>query len=165
MAWDIQTLFRRYAGELTGSLRRGGMSDDMASDITQDAFLRMMTAKPGGEAHNPRAYLYRIARNLVIDHERRGRTVTIQHIGDQALHQIADPAPGAETIIYDRQRIRIVIRTLAELPERTQLAFRLHRLDGLSNAEIGQRIGLSTTQTWILIRDAYRHIRDRLRDV
>ena len=164
MAWDIQTLFKR-SGELTGSLRRGGMSDDLASDITQDAFLRMMTAKPHDETHNPRAYLYRIARNLVIDHERRGRAVTMQYIGDEALHQIADPAPGVETVIYDRQRLRIVVHTLAELPARTQLAFRLHRLDGLSNAEIGQRIGLSTTQTWTLIRDAYRHIRDRLRDV
>ncbi|MBK4217681.1 sigma-70 family RNA polymerase sigma factor [Paracoccus caeni] len=165
MAWDVQNLFRRYAGELNGSLRRRGMSDDLASDITQDAFLRMLTARPRDEADSPRAYLYRIARNLVIDHERRRRFVGMHQIGDDALHQIADPAPGAETIIYDRQRLRIVVKALADLPERSRIAFELHRLEGLTNAEIGQRIGLSTTQTWTLIRDAYRHIRDRLRDV
>lgn len=165
MAWDIQNLFRRYAGELTGALRRRGMSDDLAADITQDAFLRMLGSAPRDDDGNPRAYLYKVARNLVIDHERRSRRVVIHHVADEMLHQIADPAPSAETVIYDRQRIGIVAAALAELPARTRLAFELHRLDGLSNAEVGQRIGLSTTQSWSLIRDAYRHIRKRLRDI
>lgn len=165
MAWDVQNLFRNYAGELTGSLRRRGMSEDSALDITQDAFLRLLTARPRGDADNPRAYLYKIARNLMIDQERRQRGQPVQQLDDAALHQIADPTPGAETVIYDRQRLKVVVKALADLPPRTQLAFELHRLEEMSNAQIGQRIGLSTTQTWTLIRDAYRQIRDRLRDV
>lgn len=165
LAWDMHELFRRHARELTRSLRRRGVSPDTAADITQDAFVRMLTAGPDRDIDNPRAYLYRVSRNLVVDYARRERAAPIVPISEEALLSVADSTPSAETALYDRQRLRISEAALAELPERTRAAFRMHRLDGLTIAEVGERIGLSTTQTWTLIRDAYRHVRHRLKDI
>lgn len=165
MAWDIHELFRRHARELTRSLRRRGVAADAAADITQDAFVRMLAIAPDHDIDNPRAYLYRVSRNLVVDYARRERAAPIVAVSDEVFASVADPSPSAETALYDRQRLRISEEALAELPERTRAAFRLHRLDGLTIAEVGERIGLSTTQTWALIHHAYRHVRRRLKDI
>ena len=165
MTWDLQSLFRLHAGELARFLRRRGASEDMAADLTQDTFLRLLSAKPAEQSENARAYLFRISRNLLIDHQRRLRAAPFQEAGEETVLGVADPLPSAETAIYDRQRLAIVAAALAELPERKRKAFLLHRLAERTLAEIGPEVGLSTTQTWTVIRDAYRHIRRRLKDV
>jgi RNA polymerase sigma-70 factor (ECF subfamily) len=54
--------------------------------------------------------------------------------------------------------VKLMEAALAELPERTRKAFELHRLDERTISDIAQELGLSTTRTWTLIREAYRHI-------
>jgi RNA polymerase sigma-70 factor (ECF subfamily) len=166
MTWDIQELFRQYAAEITRSLRRRGHSVETAADLTQDAFVRLLGAaqRRPAEADNPRAYLHQVARNLAVDLQRRERLMPRSELSEIALNAIADPSPSAETVVYDRQRLAIVELALAELPERTRHAFELHRLGEKTLAEVGVEIGLSTTRTWGLIREAYRHIRARLHD-
>lgn len=160
MSWDIQSLFRRHAKEITRALRRRGLNEETAADITQDTFLRVLAAPPqdGTANHNPRAYLHQVSRNLSINHLQRNRRAEMIDVADEILLQIADPAPSPEVVIYDRQRLRLVETALSELPERTRVAFERHRLGGQTITEIGQELGLSTTRTWALIREAYRHI-------
>lgn len=165
MAWDVHNLFRRHARELAGSLRRRGLSEETAADLTQDTFVRLMSANPRGNQNNPRAYLFKISRNLVIDHHRREHAAPVDHLPDAELTAIADPRPSAEVALYDKQRLALSDAALAELPERTRRAFELYRLEDLTIAEVAERIGLSTTRTWALIRDAYRHVRSRLQDL
>jgi RNA polymerase sigma factor (sigma-70 family) len=163
--WDVQGLFRRHAGEISHSLRRRGLSEDTAADLTQDTFVRLITVKSVPQANNPRAYLFQIARNLLFDHFRREKSSPIHPAPEEIILSVMDPSPSAETIVYDKQRLEISERALSELPERTRLAFELHRVEGLTIAETGERIGLSTTQTWTLVRDAYRHVRERLQGI
>lgn len=160
MSWDIQSLFRRHAKEITRALRRRGLNEETAADITQDTFLRVLASPPqdGTLNHNPRAYLHQVSRNLSINHVQRLRRSGMVEVDDDALMQVADPTPSPEVVLYDRQRLRQVEAALAELPERTRLAFERHRLGGQTIAAIGQELGLSTTRTWALIREAYRHI-------
>lgn len=165
MAWDVHDLFGRHAKELRSFLRNRGMTDDSAADLTQDNFVRLMTAKPTGQQHNPRAYLFRIARNLLIDHGRRESSSPFSHVSEVTVQAVADPKPSAETIVYDKQRLALSDQALAELPERTRRAFELYRLEEMTIAEVAEKIGLSTTRTWSLIREAYRHVRARLKDV
>ena len=164
LSWDLHKLFHRHAAELVRVLTRRGHSPETAADITQDAFVRLLTAQPAnvGLAANPRAYLFAITRNLSIDLARRDRIAPNVELTDEMAERIVDPSPLPETIVYDKQRLAATQRAIAELPERTRLAFELHRLDELTIAEVAVRIGLSTSRTWSLIRDAYKHIRLRL---
>lgn len=160
MSWDIQSLFRRHAKEITRALRRRGLNAETAADITQDTFLRVLASPPedGTLNHNPRAYLHQVSRHLSINHVERVRRSAMIDISDEIWTQIADPAPSPEVVVFDRQRLRQVEAALAELPERTRIAFERHRLGDQTIAAIGQELGLSTTRTWALIREAYRHI-------
>lgn len=164
MSWDIHTLFRHHAKGIAKSLRRRGMDSETAADITQDTFLKVLTSPPSraAKSHNPKAYLYRAARNLGIDHNRHERLLVRVELSDEDFAAIADPSPSAETIVYDRQKLRLVEAALAELPRRVREAFELHRMGELTIVEVGKQLGMSTTRTWVLIRDAYEHIEDRL---
>ncbi len=162
MRWDLSRLFDRHGPEINRFLRRRGHNADVAADLTQDAFARLLTATPEGPLDNPRAYLHQVARNLSIDFNRRERRFVRADVTDEEFLAIADPHPLQEQQIYDRQRLAIVDRALGELPERTRLAFEAHRLGEKTIAEIAAEIGLSQTRTWTLIRDAYRHLRAHL---
>lgn len=160
MTWDLNDLFRKHAKGMARSLRHGGIKDDVAADLTQDTFLRVI-ARPPSEAaqnYNPKAYLYQAARNLGINHRRREALIQTVDLDDRELENVADPAPSAERIVHSKQRLTQTFEALGELPERTQQAFEMHRLGERTIAEIADELGVSTSRAWALIRDAYRHL-------
>lgn len=162
LSWDIQKLFRRHAAEITRSLRRRGLTREAAEDLMQDTFLRVMRNPPGEAApsHNPRAYLFRVSRNLSIDLARRDRLMPRDELDDAGWARIADPSPLAEHAVYERRRLQQVAEALAAMPPRTRAAFILYRLEGCTIREIAQRLEISPTRAWTLVQNAYRHLRD-----
>lgn len=157
MTWDLNSLFRHHAKGIATSLRRNGIRDDIAADITQDAFLRVLAKPPADTvaSHNPKAYLYQAARNLGINHRRREALIETVDI---AGVDIVDPTPSPERVVYSRQCLSQTFQALGELPERTRQAFEMHRLGERTTAEIAEELGISTTRAWSIIRDAYRHL-------
>lgn len=164
MTWDLAALFRSHAGDIARALRRRGLSDETAADLTQDTFVRVLIAPPRETAgkHNPAAYLFQVARNLGIDQQRRERLFARADLSLNELASIPDMAPSPEVAVYDRQRLELTRVALAELPERTRSAFEMHRIDELTIAEVAAELDLSISRTWSLIRDAYEHIDARL---
>ncbi len=164
LMWDLRRLFQRHAREIDRFLRRRGHSAETAAALTQDTFVRLMTAAPRAAEGNPRAYLHQVARNLSTDLYRRESLAPRADLSEEAFHNLPDAAPSAETKVYDRQRLLIVERALGELPTRTRRAFALHQLGEMTIAEVGEALGLSTSRTWTLIRQAYLHLRARLNE-
>jgi len=164
LSWDLHALFHRHAKDIVRSLRRRGLTAEDAADLTQDAFLRVLASPPseGALNHNPKAYLYRVSHNLTTNHQRRERLMPTVDASDEVVAQIADPVPGPETIVYTRQCLARTEAALAELPERTRRAFEMHRLGDRTIASVADELGLSTTRTWSLIREAYRHLLTRV---
>jgi len=167
VAWDISQLFRLHAGAIAAALRRRGANADVAEDITQDAFVRVIAAPPGDQAvgYNPRGYLFRVSYNLLIDLRRRERSLPMVGLDLDDLDRLPSSTPSAEAVVYDRQRLALTEKALNELPERTRRAFEMHRTEGLTIAEVGQRLGVSTSRAWGLIQEAYQHLRIRLKGV
>ncbi len=164
MSWDFHNLFVRHAREINRFLRRRGHSAETAADITQDTFLRVL-ASPPGEAranHNPKAYLYQVSRSLSVNHHRRENLIRTADLDEAAA--VADPAPTAEAVVYSRQCLAQTCKALAELPERTRLAFEMHRLGERTIQEVADELNVSTARAWVLIRNAYRHLLTRVDD-
>ena len=164
LSWDIQNLFLTHAKGIARSLKRRGMAEDTAADITQDTFLRVIAKPPvdGAQNHNPKAYLYRVSSNLRINHQKREALIETVALDDEEAANIADPAPSPERIVYSRQCLVQTHQALAELPDRTRQAFEMHRLGERTIAEVAEELGISTTRAWCLVRDAYRHLVGRV---
>ncbi|MDO9413616.1 MAG: sigma-70 family RNA polymerase sigma factor [Pseudolabrys sp.] len=139
--WDLQDLFRRHSRELNRFLQRRVSSPEVAADLTQELFLRLLTATPAAPVLDRRSYLFRAAGNLAINHRKRERLV--EFVADpDLLDRIADETPNAERALLSRQQLLIVAAALTEFPPVHREIFMLSRVDGLSHADIGRQLGL-----------------------
>jgi RNA polymerase sigma-70 factor (ECF subfamily) len=164
MSWDLHNLFRHHAKGIAKSLRRNGIREDVAADLTQDTFLRVIAKPPveGVQNYSPKAYLDRAARNLGINHQRREALIETVDLDHKDAVEITDPSPSPERVVYSRQCLVQTHHALGELPERTRQAFEMHRLGERTIAEVADELGISTTRAWSLIRDAYKHLVTRV---
>jgi RNA polymerase sigma factor (sigma-70 family) len=71
--------------------------------------------------------------------------------------------PPADEQIIGRERIRQLAEAVAGLPPQMQRAFRLHKLEGRSQAETAEAMGVSRKMIEAHIAAAIRHLTARLR--
>ncbi|MCC9626112.1 sigma-70 family RNA polymerase sigma factor [Thalassospira sp. MA62] len=136
---------------------------ESAADVVQDTYVRLAGAtEPEDAIDNPRAYVYRVAGNLAIDRMRRDNRISVHHEKDEQDQAIHDPTPGPEKIFLSREQIMLLDRALAELPEKPRAALLMFRVDGLSHAEIADRLGVSNSMVAKYIGRALKHCRDAL---
>ena len=118
-------------------------------DLLQDLYLKVAGIDVTAEVREPRAYLYRLASNLMMDRWRSGRRAAAR---DGAWRDIAhvsgptedlDDAPSAETVVAGRQRLARLMAALDALPDKTRAIFRLHKFYELSYAEVAQNLSVS----------------------
>jgi len=114
-------------------------SQETAQDICSETFLRCWkrykTTK--NTIENPQAFLYRIARNLVIDHYRQKGKVQI--IPTEAIPiPIIDPSQNIEEMAMLTSDVNTIRLTLAKLKDDYQNVLIWHYLDDLSISEIAK---------------------------
>lgn len=138
----------RYYRELLNFLSRSVRDRDTAADLAQESYARVLAAQQAGQSvHDPRALLYRTARNLVIDQHRRAdvRAETDEAVDAEAgLDGIAGPRSfEPDAILSSREGLAAIVATIDKLPPRCREAFILYKFDGLSYAEIAGKMGIS----------------------
>lgn len=113
---------------------------DEAEDVVQDVFVRVWRARTSWQADGSiRAYLHRIARNLVIDAGRHRRVR--EKGGDLPLRRRRTPTPAEEAIRGELQED--LERALSGLAPRRREAFVLVRLQGMTLKEAGDVMELT----------------------
>ncbi len=167
MAWDLHSLFRKHSKEIIRSLRRRGVAAETAADITQDAFVRLMSTQTSVEAiANPRAFLFQVSRNLSIDLERRQRVLPFVSNPDEVLGLVVDESPTPEQVLLSRQELAIVQAALDALPDGPREAFLARLVDGKTFDEIGRTLSISpqTASSYVLkVMMQLKHALDRAR--
>lgn len=159
--WDFQELFRRHRGELTRFLQRRGASPDMAADLTQETFLKLLSATPTGRVDNKRAYIFQTANNLLVDLGRRRRLVPFVEDSNAALQQLVDEAPSPERVVLSRQELALMQAALEQIPERPREVF-LARLEGRTFDEIGRSLGMPTQTAFSQMVKVMMHLKAAL---
>jgi RNA polymerase sigma-70 factor (ECF subfamily) len=135
------------------------LAPDEAQDLLQDLYVKLAAGTPG-PVGEPRAYLYRMAENLLLDRRRaasrrsgREQAWTAAQLGGSGD---ADDRPSAEQVLIGRERLAAVTRALAALPERTSQVFRRYRIDGIAQKEIAAELGISLSAVEKHLQKAYR---------
>jgi len=149
-AWD------RHERELRGFLVRQVGDPVLAEDLLQDVFLRALAQ--GSRFCNladTRAWLFRVARNRVVDHHRTQR--------DQVPvpEQLADEVEVPEAVAG---LAACLPRALAELPPEDADAIRRCDLDGMTQAEYARALGLSLPAAKSRVQRARRRLKAHLKD-
>ncbi|MEZ5362067.1 MAG: sigma-70 family RNA polymerase sigma factor [Bryobacterales bacterium] len=137
-AWETEELFAGNRDGLMRYLRRHLDDVSVAEDIAQESFIRFFQARSQGEEiDQPRAWLYRVAHNLLVDYSRKKRPDLLDEDGWLRLE-------GAASASSHGIEARAAVATLPwyKLTNGEIQCLRL-RSEGLKFREIGEVLGLS----------------------
>jgi RNA polymerase sigma-70 factor (ECF subfamily) len=140
-AHDLDALYRTQAPRLFRFFSRKAGGDD-ATDLVNEAFVRLLgiERRLAGAVERPAAYLSRIAANLLKDRARIARRANAGHVPfDETVHGGAD----TEFLHDGRETLRRLNDAVARLRPRTREIFLLHRVEGLTYAQIADEVGMS----------------------
>lgn len=158
---DLDALFRLYHRELNRFAYRKLGDREAAADIVQDAFVRYLAADFDGRDKqapaSPRFFLWRIVGNLTIDLTRRDRRRGRHAALDEMAEHLVDPSPMPDRRLESRQDLQAVTRVLEALPDKCRAALLLNRIEGLSHAQIAERLGVSPSMVSKYIMTALLH--------
>jgi RNA polymerase sigma-70 factor (ECF subfamily) len=147
-------LFRRYERRVWGFLLRRTGSPEQADDLFQETFLRLHrfrdTFQPEGSFSH---WLFQIARNVVIDHVRRG--LRIRELSFPEELEPSTPA-DAELRTGTREELGILLRTLSD----EQLGILLAaKGEGVCYVEVAGQVGKSVAAVKQTASRALRRLR------
>jgi len=143
-----------YAFRLLGSR-------EAAEDVVQEAYIRFVSGPE--DTRHPRAYLFRVVRNLALNLRRRDhyeRRQLQQEVPDWGL-PAALPTPE-ETVRFG-EGVQRVMRVLSRLSEDQRVALRMHRIGGHSMKEIAAHLGVSERTAYRLAQTALAEVSLQLR--
>lgn len=140
--WFLRNILPHEQALRNWLARRQPLGLDL-DDIIQESYAILADLETVEDIRFPRAYLFQVARSVITRHVRRARVVSIRTMDDLADFDPADDYPSPERIAIDRDQLRRLAEAIASMPGRTQEAFVLRRVDGLSQREISARMAIS----------------------
>jgi len=112
-------------------------------DIIQETYARIVSLPSLDSIRQPRQYAIQTATSIIIDHVRHSRVISINSTGDLDHLDVVTPEPNPEEQLEFRQEIAEIAKALAALPEKCRETLILRRIEGLSQQETAQRLGIS----------------------
>ena len=152
----IDGIWKAYQAGLLGFIRRRVDSPAAAEDILQDVFVRVLTRIDTlADAGKIKGWLYRIARNAIIDHYRAsGKTGPLPE-------NIA--APQLDTSEQARRDIEgCVLPFIRNLPDKYREAVTLSEIEGLTHEQVAQRQGITLSGAKSRVQRGRAMIKDML---
>jgi RNA polymerase sigma-70 factor (ECF subfamily) len=101
-----------------------------------------------------RAYLFRMAANLVIDHQRREQRQGSLLAEVESLLSGSAGGVSPERQVMAQEELRDLIAAVEQLPPATRRVFKRNRFDGRTQREIAEELGISQTAVEKHIRKA-----------
>lgn len=143
-----------YIQRLTGD-------KNLAKDLTQETYTKVLEIERSPNMEIKKAYLYKIAKNLVIDKIRRDKTLT-QTSYEEEHHAIPEKE-CPEEIINDELRQEKLKACIKNLSSQNKKAFVLHYYKGYSRKEISKMMGITVNAVEKNITRAALKIKEQMK--
>lgn len=137
----IEQMYCQHHAWLSSWLQNRTGCDQVAADLAQDTFLRLLKKPKVDASNNSRAYLKTIADGLWIDLWRRRQ---IEQAWQETLSHLPEAqAPSPEKHLIILESLYEVDKLLNQLPEKVATAFILSQINGLTYKQIAQQLEVS----------------------
>lgn len=130
-----------------------------ANDITQETFTRVIKANQKNKIKNERAFLYRVAKNIMIDQFRQNTKFT-QVSFDEDSH--IENTNNSEIEIIQEDQQKLLREEIDNLAKKRKQAFVLHIMEGYSRQEVASMMGLSLNAVEKHISRASNQIKENI---
>ena len=154
---SVESVWSLLSSDLRRFLRRRVADEHTADDLLQETFVRVHRGLGElSEADNLRAWVFRIARNVVYDHYRARKTGAVPLDDSTEAGEDESPLDGRDAT-WLRQMI-------ARLPDTYRDVIEMAELQGLPHREIAERLGLSLSATKSRVQRGRAELRKVLLD-
>lgn len=155
----LHQAYETHQDALLGFIQKRLNDQSSSADLLHDLYIKIQSVSPEEEIKYPKAYLYRMANNLVIDQIRLRRKTTsesecieVSQLDENSPEKIADYA----------QQLDIVTKAINELPDKTRDVFKLQRLQQVDKADVANKMGISVNMVEKHLRKALAYCREKL---
>jgi RNA polymerase sigma-70 factor (ECF subfamily) len=164
-AWSA--LVERFNRRVVLHLVARGVRVDCAKDIAQDAWIRLIEQQRQGRLERLRLPGLAIAQAgyLALEAARRSAASNRTHDLDEPTIAalLRDPSGDAESQLLTEERVTRAVDILSACSPRSRRVFRLaYGGEGLSHAEVAQRVGLSLQRVRQILCEVRAELRDAL---
>jgi RNA polymerase sigma-70 factor (ECF subfamily) len=113
-------------------------------DVAQEAYLRAFNAeKAGEEVRSPKAFLFRIAKNVALNELASKSRLLTDYIEDSTAQDVIDKGSSTEEQAIGHEKLAMFCRAVASLPVQCRRTFLMRKVYGLSHKEISEQLGIS----------------------
>jgi len=172
---SIAETFAGYSRTLLNFINRRVNRFEDAEDILQDVFYQFAKASDMiNPIENAAAWLYRAARNKIIDHYKKKKDEPLpgyyddeedEYIVDEIADIINGEAATPETAYLRSLILQEISDAISELPEEQRTVFVQTEMDGLSVKEIAEKTGAPVGTVLSRKRYAVMFLRKRLKEL
>lgn len=141
-AWFVREVLPLEA-MLMHFLQKNWRNKSDLEDFRQDVYEHVLAAAEVEIPERAKPFVFTTARNLLISRLRRENIVPIEIVADLDVLGLAADEPGPDRSLFARDLLRRLQAALDHLPPRCREAVVLKRIEGLSQREIAQRMGIS----------------------
>ncbi|NMY02019.1 RNA polymerase sigma factor [Pseudomonas sp. WS 5059] len=142
---ELEVAFRAHATELRSFLHRQLRNPETAADLTQETYLRLLRQPPRKPVLNLRGFIFKVARNLAIDHARSRQTRERLDEGTAYLYEVTGESPALFDVVVAQQELAAMAHALHRLPTQCQEIFTLCRLQNLPHKEVALQLKVSVS--------------------
>ena len=116
-------------------------------DIVQETFLRGFAAETRRPIKEPKAYLYRIARNIALDKARRNSLVPMDSLEDSGGSSLIldENQAMADERLDGQRKLALFAEAVAHLPLQCRKAFLMRHVEGFPYKQIATRMNISVS--------------------
>lgn len=138
----FETLYNQYKGRLAGNLFRLLKCEELTFEILQDLFLKIWDTRSQIDPEKPfKAYLFKIANNMVIDYYRQAaRDKTMR---DKMIQASTELYTHVEEQLFRKENAELLHQAIDLMPPQRKKVFTLCKLEGKSYKEIEQILGIN----------------------
>lgn len=156
-----EDVWRRFSTQLRAFLRSRLSDEAAADDVLQDVFIKVHSnIHTLRDDERLQSWLYQIARNAIADHFRSPER-SIAMDGISAAADVAADVPSREA---EQKLAASLLTMVGELPAHYREAIVLTEFEGLSQAEMAQRLHISLSGGKSRVQRAREKLKDLLLD-
>lgn len=157
-------LYENYLNEIYRYIYYRVADQIEAEDLTEMVFLKVWEKLPritkDSAIQNFRAWIYRIAHNLVVDRHRATKpTLSLDQI-----NSLQDAGPTPEAIVHRREKAQQLAQLISELDPRLQQVVTCRFISQWSHAQTAQVMGLSEGHVRVLQHRALKRMQKMILD-
>ena len=147
---------------LRAYLGRSLPSQADVDDFVQETYLRLLKVKEKGPIRNIKGLLFAIARNAVRDFLRQKNSANIVPMTENAPVSVLFDDVGVAELICRREELALLTKAINSLPPRCREVMLLRKIEGLSQKEIAELLGIAEHTVESLAAKGVRRCADYL---